>query len=336
MQKIETIYGDIAAPDWQDDLIVRSLIELGEWSYNEQLLASQLVRKGDVIWDGGAFLGTFGIGITQIAARANRAPASLLAIEPGEELGACLKANLGMLAPCRTQFAPFAVGPECGHLMALSNGDTDSNHGALAYAPVKSIETPAGNSLVGDQVGGRIVESKALWQLRAEFGDYDFLKLDVEGMERAAIVSDFDYLKARKPVIWAECNEALSSILVLEALLALGYEPVYLAFPAFRPNNFRVNSNLPHPLSYEAVLIGADPDLLAGLDTSVTSEIAICRSVRTSWDLRQALWATPRWSAPEWVSMTKPEMVALIGRLSRGEVIGKFLNDRADATTTPD
>ena len=60
MRHTHTIYGKMAVPDWPDDLIVRSLDSLGEWAYLEQQILAQLVRTDDVLWDGGAFLGTFG------------------------------------------------------------------------------------------------------------------------------------------------------------------------------------------------------------------------------------------------------------------------------------
>lgn len=319
MQKHQTIYGEIDSPDWPDDLIVRSLAAQGEWSYIEQILAARLVRQGDAIWDGGAFLGTFGLGVAQIAAAGGRMPSSLLAIEPGLDLGPCVETNLARNAPCPARLASFAIGPASGHLLEVSLDHADQNHGALAYAVAAGDTTQP------------TIESRALWELRNDHGDYDFLKLDIEGMEIDAIRGDFDYLKDRRPVIWAECNEAPSSVLLLEAMVALGYEPVYLAFPAFRRDNHGGNPDLPFEMAYEAVLLAASPDRLAGFDARVGAEVTIMRPVRSSWDLRQALWATPRWANPEWVAMSRPELIALMGRLSRGEDLGRFLNDRLDA-----
>lgn len=299
----------MTAPDWPDDLIVRSLIEFGEWSYIEQALAAQLVCQGDVIWDGGAFLGSFGIGLAQIATAASRAPSRLLAIEPGPKLRSHVMSNLERAMPAASGLVSFAIGPATGKLAVRDNLSSIMNHGAVAY----DIR-PHGD-----------IESRALWQIREEYGDYDFLKLDLEGMELIAITSDFSYLKERQPVIWAECNESWDSVLVLEAMVSLGYEPVYLAFPAFRIDNFRANCNIPFGMAYEAVLLAASPERLALLDIHTVSENVIRRDVRTSFDLRQALWSTPRWAETSWLSLSQPELIALLGRATLGQKLENFL-----------
>jgi FkbM family methyltransferase len=273
-----------------------------------------MVRKGDVLWDGGAFLGTFGIGVAQIAEQTGQPLARLVAIEPGAELRPFLTDNLQRNVTCDHVLVACALGAVVGRLMP-----TDvmaGNHGALAYHATDQTEEDAAG-----------VESLPLWHLRAQYGGYDILKLDVEGMEVEALKGDFEYIRDHKPVIWAECNEALSSIKLLEALVAAGYAPLYLAFPAFRRANFRSVTDLSYPMAYEAVLLAALPDRLAQLDVTGLGEEVIVKPVTTSWDLRQALWATPRWADPSWTTASRAELIALLGRLKRGEVIRAFLND---------
>lgn len=265
-------------------------------------------------------MGSFGIGLFQIAKAAGRAPSRLLAIEPGAELGAHVAANLQRAMPQASALIPFAVGPESGHLVAVATPDASSNHGAIAY------EVQPDDSVTG-------IESRALWQLREQHGNYDFLKLDLEGMEIDAIKSDFDYLKERKPVIWAECNESWRSVLILEAMVALGYKPIYLAFPAFRQDNFCANSDLPFGMAYEAVLVAAKPERMAQLDIDAIPEAIIRRDVRTSFDLRKALWATPRWAEPEWVSMNRAELIGLLGHVISGHKLEEFLTHDTSGTS---
>lgn len=311
MQTYDTIYGQITAPDWSDDLIVRSLSVLGEWSYLEQQILARLVRKGDVLWDGGAFLGTFGIGVAQIAGRSGQSLARLVAIEPGAELRPFLANNLQRNATCDHMLVACAVGSAAGRLVPADV--LAGNHGALAYHTTDKAdeETP-------------VVECLPMWHLRERYGDYDILKLDVEGMEVEALKGDFEFIRDRKPLIWAECNEAMSSLLLLEALVAAGYAPHYLAFPAFRQANFHAQIDLPYPMAYEAALLAAPPDRLAQLDVSGLGEEIIVKSVTTSWDLRQALWATPRWAQPAWTTASRAELIALLGHLTRGDSLGAF------------
>ena len=210
-----------------------------------------------------------------------------------------------------------ALGSKAGRLVPA--GIQSSNHGALEYREVDEQED--GTSV---EAG---IDCQPLWHLRSQHGKYDILKLDIEGMEVEAIKGDFEYIRDDKPVIWAECNESILSLRLLDAMVAAGYSPVYVAFPAFRKANFRGQADLPYPMAYEAALLAAPPDRLAGFDTAGFGEEIIVKPVKTSWDLRQALWATPRWAASAWVQASRSELIALMGRMQRGEDLGKFLND---------
>lgn len=162
--------------------------------------------------------------------------------------------------------------------------------------------------------------------MREKYGDYDCLKLDVEGMEFEALRSDSTYLKKRSPVIWAECNESFASLKVLEALIALEYMPVYIAFPAFRADNFRNNPEKFFPMAYEASLVGASKNRLEALHSLIDRDEIIVAQVRDSWELRQAMWITPRWATEDWTKRSRPELIALLGRMSRNEDLSSFLN----------
>lgn len=323
MQEFHTIYGQIAAPDCPDDLILRSLSSLGEWSYVEQQILARLVHTGDVLWDGGAFIGTFGIGVLQIATQAGRQPAQLIAIEPGADVRPSLAENLRRNVTCAHELLPFAIAASAGRLIpALPADRISDNRGALAYhAP------DAGDRAYGSDS----VESFTLAQMRALHGDYDILKLDLEGMELDALKGDFVHIAARKPVIWAECNEALTSLALLEGLVAAGYAPQYVAFPVFRRRNFRGLIDLPYPMAYEAALLAAPPDRLEQLDVTGLGEDIIVKPVVSSWDLRQALWSTPRWAEAAWTTASRPELIALLGRMSRSESLAAFLDDTPTA-----
>lgn len=297
----------LTVPEWKDDLVVKTLRMYGEWAFSEQLLLAPMLRSEDNFWDVGAFLGTFGLGVAQLA---QKPPAELVSVEPGHELQPFLKENLKANAPCRSRIAPFAVGQSTGWLKP--QGDAGTNAGGIAY---ENSETSEG-----------AVPCRPLEDLRAEFGDYDVLKLDVEGMENAAIRGDIEFIKEHRPVIWAECNEHTSSVLLLEALVWLGYEPLYVAFPSFRSQNFNKSQERIYPMAYEAVLLAAMPDRIADFTGKVEGEDVIVRPVTTSYDLRRALWSTPRWSIPEWADMTRPELIALLGRLEQKQELSEFLN----------
>lgn len=306
-----SIYGEIDMPDWTEDLICRSLREYGEWAYVEHSLFAMLIAKGDRVWDGGAFLGTFGLGAAQNAAAAGRSPSFLLAVEPSPDLAGHLSGNVARNAPCGAAVETCAIGATEGRLRAKSQ--PNGNHGATAFVPEASD---------GE---GPSVACRSLSHLRRQHGDYDCLKLDIEGMELDALRGDFQYIKTHRPVMWIECNESAESLEVLGALKALDYDPLYVAFPAMRKDNFHGNPNMIYPMAYEAALVAAPPERLALLNLDAWQGTVIVRPVRTDRDLRQAMWATPRWSMPEWVEMSKPELIALLGRGMRGEQLEDFL-----------
>jgi FkbM family methyltransferase len=320
MTVIPTIYGDIEAPNWDDDLIVRSLSIFGEWSYCEQLILSQIIRANDAIWDGGAFLGTFGIGVARLACALGHPPSRLVAVEPSRILDPYLRANLTRNAPCPFDVASAAISKETSFLCPDDTDKeqpdlVDQNHGALSYRYVEE----AGKA--------GAVQGLPLMELRRLYGDYDVIKLDIEGMESDALIGDAAYISARQPVIWAECNEAENSIHLLEVMVSLGYQPQYVAFPAFRADNFRGSGQRFFPMAFEAALLAAPVDRMPMILSSKIEEEIIHRAVSTAWDLRQAMWATPRWALEEWADLSRPELVALLGRLYRGEVLERFLTD---------
>ena len=299
----------MTVPDWPDDLIVRTLRAYGEWSLAEQMLLSPMLRQTDALWDVGAFLGTFGLGVAQLA---SKPPRRIVVLEPSTILLPYLQDNLTRNAPCPFLIAPYAVGQEVARLRLRADQD-DRNAGAQSYETANAAE----EGLLG----------RSLRDLRAEYGDYDVLKLDIEGMENEAILGDIDYVQRSSPLIWAECNEHEASIALLESLVWLKYQPLYVAFPFFRKENTNRSSERIFPMAYEAALLAAPLDRLADFVGKVDGEEIIVRPVTTPDDLRQALWSTPRWAAPEWIELSREELIGLLGHQTLYGDLTKFLID---------
>lgn len=308
MGHFQTIYGEISTPETPDDLIVRSLKLYGEWSLTEQHLLAPLIRAEDRFWDVGAFLGTFGLGLTRMA---KAPPSFLLSVEPNPEILPHLQDNLRRNAPCKFEVAACAAGGENQYL-SRRPGAGDGNAGAISYQPASTPENA--------------VHCRTLEDLRSQYGDYDVLKLDVEGMENAAIRGDIEFIKQNRPVIWAECNEIPESVVLLETLVWLGYEPLYVGFPAFRSKNFNRSTQKIFPLAYEAGLLAAPKERLDQFTGQAEAEDIIIRPVKTSFDLRRALWVTPRWSMPEWTTLSRAELIATLGRMESHQTLETFLN----------
>lgn len=312
MHDVKTIYGNLSTPDWGQDLIIRSLRLYGEWAFAEQQLLAPMLRGGDKFWDVGAFLGTFGLGVSQLAPAA---PARLVCVEPGGTLLPHLTENIRRNAPCPAVVAPYGVSLKNGYLRSRpGQGVASDNSGAIAYEPSQG---EAGS-----------VRSRTLKDLRAEFGDYTVLKLDVEGMEVDAINSDREFIEKTKPVIWAECNESPLSFHLQDILIRLGYDPVYVAFPFARKQNYNQSAEVIYPMAYEAVLLAAPPDRLRAFTGKVLGEDIIVSPANTVRGLRDALWNTPRWAMAEWIGLSVPQLIGALAHQVQFKDIELFLKGR--------
>jgi FkbM family methyltransferase len=297
-----TAYGDISIIDGDADLITRFLHLYGEWGYAETLVACTLARDDEVLWDIGAHLGTFSLGMSKLA-KLGRVLAIDISEQLAEHLQLNLTNNLNIPFDCIQAGVSSHIG--FGSLYLRDPANRGAAQFMFSEGDTAKISSP--------------IPATTLKALRDQFGDYGFLKLDIEGMEVEAIAGDEDYIRGCKPIIWAECNEDRRSYALLDRLLSLGYIPRYVAFPSIRSDNFRGNHEMVYPMAYEAALVGASPDRLNRLSVDAVTDPCIVRTINNHDDLRQALWDTPRWARQEWVDLSKPELIARIGRMVRGE-----------------
>lgn len=308
MSCIDTLYGPVDLPDWPNDLIVRALRTHGEWARTEAALAASVIPEGARLWDLGAFLGTFSMGVAR-----HRQLSSVLAVEANPALADPLRANLTRNLDVPSVVFSGGIGPRPGWIGPSGTEVPDDNHGAQSF------------TFLTEPVEGAIA-CTALPALRARHGGYDVLKLDLEGMEREVMMGDRDYLRENQPVIWTECNEAMSSLSLYEALRWLGYRIGYVAFPAFRRDNFLNAADLIHPQAYEAALLAAPAALFDRFSPDAGKQEVIFRVIESTFDLRKALFDTPRWGHPEWQDLSRPELLARMGRIMQGSRLQEFLN----------
>lgn len=303
---LDTIYGRLAVPDSDQDLITRFLERYGEWGFCETLILSPALRRRPMsVFDIGAFVGTFGLGVAQVGVR------QLLAVEPNVAAFELLKDNITRLGTSPSSAIRAAVG--LGGTHSASHVSSESNLGATQWRPVSGPVPADAAPLVTIQ------------ELRAQFGDYDLLKLDIEGGETEAIRSDISWIADRRPLIWAECNEDPQSLELVELLFELGLTVRYFAYPSFRVSNFRGATDHIFFIAYEAALAaGAPADVSILGEDWAESETLIARFLSSKEDLREALWQTPRWGRQEWAGRP-PHEIAALGREARGEAFEEFL-----------
>ena len=309
MALIQTRYGPLHTPGQDGDLVERVLRGYGEWAWLETCFLASVLPDGARVLDGGAFLGTFGLGLTLL-----RPLAGLWAVEANMTVVPCLAKNL-RLARCPTT----AIGA------LLTGPGTLPRPGAA----------PAGNasaaSFMRDAVGDPVAtppSTVTLAGLRAVNGPYDLIKLDVEGMEAEVLQADAANLASGETALWIECNEDPRALDLCAMLLSWGLPVHYFAAPAHNRGNHAGNPVPAVPWAYEAGLLAAPrrpPELLPELRQAG----CILSRIGTVGDLTEALWRTPRWGMPDWPVDDPAALVALAGRTLRCQPRDTFLQSAA-------
>ena len=303
MPELKTRYGVLQVPD-EDDLIAAYLARYGEWAYIETLVASQFVSGGSLVFDLGAFVGTFTLGLDQLIENID-----ILSIEPGAIAYEMLAANIAGRANIRSDNC--AIGEFPGMFSSSVHTDT-GNLGASAM------------SVSENSSKAELTRFVRLSDLREKYGAPDFIKMDIEGAELAALNSDRRWLSDNKPTLWVECNETRASLKLCIELLKCGYELFYVAFPSFNPDNFLSEVEEIHPMAHEAALLAMVPGRKGELDCVIPPSVTV-KQVKSVNDLRRALFYTPRWCKKEWLDLKRDELYALLGRLEKDTPLEAFL-----------
>ncbi len=307
-----TRYGSLATFD-EKDQISHFLARCGEWGWDEVgFIASTLPDRVRVL-DAGAFLGTFGLGLAL-----RKRLGFLCFVEANPAVLPLLEANVRRNGNC-----PFVV---VGAMVASANsvsrpGRADPfNLGSTSFlegAPGEELVEPSSRSI-------------SLAELRAEHGDFDLIKLDVEGMEHEILRGDEDYLKRGGTALWVECNDDPRSLKLAELLLSWGLEVHYFAFPSHNPDNFLGEAEPILPWAYEAGLLAA-PKTTPRLDPEFVAHRCILRPIASVADLKEAMWLTPRWLPAELADADVVELAGIASRGLRRQERGTFLTAQADA-----
>lgn len=297
---VQTVYGRMQITDIAADLIGRSLERFGSWCASETEFIGKLVRSDDFLWDGGAYLGTFSLGVQA------RTPVTVLAIEANPDVIPLLASNLAANRKATYRIASVALGSRNAFAHLEASGV--NNLGASRFR-LDDAEPPV----------SKVIKAVTLRDMRAWHGNYSALKLDIEGAELEVLKGDAVYIREAKPLLWVECNEDSRSLELADFFLWAGLDPLFLAVPA-----------LPEALD------GISPEvcegfLLGGWRTrcKTTPELppgrGFVRPIGSRRDLRQALWDTPRWADPGWDGLVRSELVARLSRLTLGQRFQEFI-----------
>jgi len=307
----DSIYGKINLPDSATDLIRNTLETHGEWAYLEALILKSMLSENDTIYDIGAYIGTFSLGLDK-EHKINK----IISVEPNYTSWKILTKNLENNCNSPFQTVNCSIGSKEGQAAEFSK--SDSNLGARSYKEI----TPNPNKKQN------IINQFTIQQLRKKYGSYNLLKLDIEGSECEALKGDAVWIKNKKPIIWSECNENILAQELLQFYLWAELSPIYISYPAFRKKNHKNSTSAPYPIAYEAAILGGSKERMDMLSTKNLGEEIICIPLDSYESLRKAMWLTPRWGQAEWINLSKTELIALIGRLSLNQDYKNFYSQK--------
>lgn len=313
MPDLATRYGVLSVPDMPDDVIVGFLQRYGEWAWDETCFIAGNLRDGARIADIGAFLGTFGLGLARL-----RRLGLACFVEPNPVLAPLLRDNVQRNCDAESAVIAAAVAPIGSELERAFY--EEGNLGSLSY-----VDRPRAR---GTRTLGGPTETIDLASLRRRCGEFDLIKIDVEGLETDILQGELASLIAAKTDLWIEANEDLETIGLGTMLLEAGMQVHYFAWSSFNPDNFRHDSTPIYAFAYEAGLYASvgDPPVL---DDALKAHQPILKRIDNRDDLVEALWVTPRWGMADWCGRPLPEVVALAGRELRGEARANFPNPAA-------
>jgi FkbM family methyltransferase len=218
--QVATRYGRMEIlPD--DQIVCASLVDYGEWAQLEIDMMRSFISPGAVVLDAGAFIGTHTLAFADKVGPKGR----VYAFEPRAHIHRLLETNIQLNGFACAQAMQLGLASKAE--MFHSSGDAGKNFGGFSL-------TPGETSADATSFDCRALDS-------FDFPSFDVLKLDLEGMEVAALIGAQKTIARSRPVIFAEVNSITAGLQLREH--ALGVEYLVFAFlaPAFNPLNFAAN-----------------------------------------------------------------------------------------------
>ncbi|MGY3408399.1 FkbM family methyltransferase [Bradyrhizobium sp. GM5.1] len=310
---VETRYGAMHVPLVEDNTVVRFLKVYGEWAELEVDFVARNVRENARVADVGAFLGTFGIGLSQRVRLS-----SICFVEANAGIVPLLESNAANNCRAESRIVSAVVSPD-GYSALLAYRHP-GNEGSVSFIARAGAE-PAPDIPVSEAR----ISLRDLWK---KCGPFDLLKLDIEGMELPALLEVQDILAEKRVTVWAECNEEPGAIDTAEFLLSCGLRVFYFAFPSHNPDNYKGERSPIYPYAYEAGLYASASE--PQMPHSLIQQGCLFGEIRNGEALREALWHTPRWCPPDIVQDRPEESLAVALHRLNGVHYESFLTGKSE------
>lgn len=204
-----------------DAFIGRSLDQYGEWCDFEIQLLRGFIKPGDTVIDAGANIGTHAIPFANLVGPTGR----VHAYEPQRRNFQMLSGNVALNGLDNVFCHQEAVGDVDGELAMrpLPSPDTHFNYGTIPSTGGAHETVP-------------VVRLDSL-----ELPACRVLKVDVEGMEAAALNGARELINRCRPFIYVENNEMESSRQLADILNTFGYRAWWSIYWYFDSRNFYAN-----------------------------------------------------------------------------------------------
>ena len=204
----------------KNDIYIGKAIEkYGEFSEAETIIFKQLCRKGDIVVEVGANIGTHTLVLSQLIAETGR----IYAFEPQRIIFQALCANMALNSVINAECFQLAVSSYEGYIKIPDiRYDRRGNFGG--------IEIDKFNRGIKTKV---VKLDKFIDPPRMKL-----LKIDVEGMEAGVIKGAIGLIKKLKPVLYVENDRIDKSTKLIELIKSLDYRLFWHLPPLFNPENF--------------------------------------------------------------------------------------------------
>lgn len=215
-------YGVFITPA-HDHVVTGCLEQYGEYSEPEVDLFRQIIPPGSIVVEGGANIGALSVPLSRMLGPTGK----LLAFEPQPALYKMLIANIAMNG-LQAELHNKALGDTITIVSIPDFADYNMDYN---YGRVEVNSLPEFPSFAIPQV---TLDSLDLPACR-------FIKLDIEGMEEAALRGGKDFIAKHKPLMFIENDRKPHVEALTKAIRDLGYTPYWHITHIFNPDNFKDN-----------------------------------------------------------------------------------------------
>jgi FkbM family methyltransferase len=213
----KTLYGTILYNP-NDRFVGRSIDLYGEYSNEEANLFQSLLNPGAIVLDIGAHIGLNTLALVNSVG----SEGAVLAFEPQRALFQMLCANMALNNHTNVYCYHAVVGARTGTMVVPE----------LDYTVVNNFAgLTLGKYQQGEKVRMLTIDSLDLQRC-------DFMKIDVEGMERDVLQGARETIARFKPALYVENDREEKSAALIACIRSLDYDLYWHRPPLFNPHNF--------------------------------------------------------------------------------------------------